>query len=397
MNTVNVKSRAYKEDLYLSFVVIFQILASTLQLILPFLGFSEEKSSYIRIVITLITFIPAFIVLYKRGMGSTIASLFVYFFILVFNKFFFPYSEAFISSSQAYTVTPLLILTAVFITKIYRFDNFELMLLWLSRLSPIIAIVYVYLFVVNPPDGLSYNMSFGYSFLLPALYLFCQKSYIDKFLSVLLLVLILVEGSRTPVLLLLAFYFYCLLKNWRRLSIVKLFLFAIILYIIGLNLIRLVDIESYRTVAMILSGDVFSGGDSRDYIYNIIENRIHDNWLVGAGIGSDRYFLWGAYAHNIVLELSLHYGVIIMTLLGIAFLLYNLQIIKSKRFQNNNGGVTMYVIMLLYGFVPMLVSGSYLISYNFAILMGYLLRKQIKTRQTMVVNKTIDKENNSFV
>jgi len=109
---------------------------------------------------------------------------------------------------------------------------------------------------------------------------------------------------------------------------------------------------------------------------------IKKHLLIGVGIGKDRILIAdkmqrdvltqaaGLYPHNILLEVLLHFGIFI----GGWILIYLLKIIYTTIFKNINRDATDVVcIFVSIGFVPLLVSGSYVESPLFYILVGICL------------------------
>ena len=196
-----------KNDYILSFVLLFQMVVVTLQLIMPLYALAtEETAATYRVLVTVFTYLPAIWIVVKRSMPSLFIPFAVYIIVILFHYVLFPDSSKFIESRQAVTLTPIAILTAVIIYNIRNFSVFTNVLLWVSRISPLFALLYVW-GRQNLPVELtsSYSMAFGYSMLLPSAFLFTQKSLIDRLLSASLFLMILLAGSRGPVFVLALF------------------------------------------------------------------------------------------------------------------------------------------------------------------------------------------------
>lgn len=378
-----------KSDKYLSLVVFFQLIVVTIQLLLPLLGLaSVEQAATYRVLITLLTYLPGVIIVMKRNFTMLLVTFVVYFVVLLLNYELFPASHRFIESSAIYSLTPIGILTALFIVSVKDLTQFSKMLLYVSRASLVIALAYVTAYNISPLRDLNetYSMSFGYSMLLSAMFLFSQKNLWDKIASLVFLVLIFLGGSRGPVVVLVAFYAVHLFvfgsaKEWKNL-VPYVIIVAITLIII---LPRYVDLESSRTFFLLSEGELVSHDSGReDGFYSVVKPHIMEQPITGWGIGADRFFLDGSYSHNIFIEIFIHYGIFLGTFIFIAFFLWVLRLFRSRSVRNMYNGREFVVMMFLYGFVPLLVSGSYLIEFYFWVMIGYFIRvgqKQMKRMQ----------------
>lgn len=354
------------------------MIVTTLQLLLPLLGIaSVETAASYRVIITLLTFLPGAVIVARRHLSWTVMAFVAYFMILLLNYELFPASHRFIESSQAITLTPISILTILFVLSIKDFGNFKKMLLYVARASVFISLLYVVANTLSPFRNLdeTYSMSFGYGMLLPAMFLFTQQGYIDKMMSFLLFALILTDGSRGPVVVLSVFYAYYTIflasgKTKKRMILVV----AVAALTAVMILPKLESFQDSRTMLLLQEGALLSHDSGREEnMYSVVTPRIMERPITGWGIGADRSFLDGAYSHNIFLEVYVHYGIFLGTFLFLFFFVYCLRTFFSPSMRKIPGEREMFVMMFLYGFIPKLVSGSYLIDFSFAIFIGYLI------------------------
>lgn len=364
-----------KSDDLFSIAVLFQIITSVVQLILPLTGFmTVDQAAVMRIVVTVCTFLPAIILLFLYHRQSLIVLFLLYFSILLINYLFFPTSEKFITSYQAWTLTPISILTVLCMYNIKNYGRFWKLLLYSSWLCAFLAVVYFVLFTFSPfrDTNSSYSMHFGYTLLLPIMYLFARSNIVDGLLSIMMLGIVLLIASRGAAGMALLFYVMFIIF-FNRKMIVKLAIIIIILApILFSELPKFIDIESARTISLILRGEVGSHDSGRSDIYKIVESKISERPITGWGIGADREIL-DTFSHNLILELSLHYGILITIVISIVLLIHLLQSFNPFRAQRIGGGV--FIVMLaLYGLLPLMVSNSYLIDYKFATFIGALYR-----------------------
>ena len=373
-----------KGDLYLSFVVLFQMIVTTIQLLLPLLGLaSVETAASYRVIITLVTYIPAIIIVMRRRLGALLITFVVYFLLLLFSYTFFPESHRFIESSQSITLTPIAILTVLFMVSIRDFEYFKRMLLYIGRIAVVISFLYVIAHMLSPFRELDdiYDMSFGYSTLLPAMFLYTQRGYIDKLASFLLFAFIVIDGSRGPVIVLGIFYVYDTFFLSSGKTKLRMILVATIAAIAMLMILPKMDsFQESRTFYLLQEGELISHDSGRDEkVYSVIRPKIMEKPISGWGIGADRYLTGdGSYAHNIFYEVFIHYGVIFGSLLFVWFFVFCFRLYLSLRMRKIPGEKVLFIMMFLYGFIPKLVSGSYLIDISFAIFMGYLFSKKME-------------------
>ncbi len=365
------------KDYYLSFVLLFQMLVVIIQQLLPLLGLSTiEQAATFRVYSTIATYLPAAVIIMRRNFSLLIFPFVVYGVVALFNYAFFPDSHAFLESRQAVTLTPIAIMTAIIVITIRCFDYFFKVLLWASRVSILLAIVYIWATKLLPVsvESYKYSMSFGYSLLLPALFLFRQTDITDKILGFVLFLLIILDGSRGPVVVIASYYVIHLIWFTKSSVLWKQIVATVLVGLLAYGgLGDVLSIQSSRTVWLYQRGEFLSHNSGRDIITTKAIAKIREHPVTGWGIGADRKFIKG-YAHNLFLELAIHYGIVVTAFLIIGFIILVVSCFMNQIFIVHQGGRAMLTIMLLYGVVPLMVSNSYLISYSFALLMGYLLR-----------------------
>ena len=366
-------------DKYLSFVILFQMIAVTIQSLLPLSGLiSVEGAATMRIVVTLLTYIPGIYIVFLRKPRLLVFSMLFYFLFLFFNYLLFPASHTFIESSYAFTLTPISVLTALMIICIDDFLVFTRVLLSISRWSVFIAVVYVIAYSISPFKEMddTYSMSFGYSMLLPAMYLFTQSGIKDKLCSFILFVLILFCASRGSLVVLGVFYLIDIFLFESPRTKISVILLVFVLSVIGISFLpHYIDIESSRTFSLFESGELLSHDSGReDKLYSILNPIIMESPIWGWGVGADRQCLDGVYSHNVFYELFVHYGIVGGGVLLMVFFVWCSRLFFSEQIRCEIGNRQMFIMMFLYGFVPLLVSGSYLIEIFFAIMIGYFVR-----------------------
>ncbi|AET70525.1 O-Antigen ligase [Desulfosporosinus orientis DSM 765] len=191
----------------------------------------------------------------------------------------------------------------------------------------------------NGYEELSYSMSFGYDMMLPSMvfmyYALKDKEILPGVLSVMCLLMILVSGSRAPLLWIIVFFTVMLISGFLT-SKVK-FIWGLTVPGFLLIYLKLEDLINFlaiflqshgisgRSINMLLAGSI-SDDNGRAAIYEIAIEMIRNMGFFGYGLYGDRYvignyYFWG-YPHNIFLEILLTFGVLGGGLL-IFFLLYH--------------------------------------------------------------------------
>lgn len=185
-----------------------------------------------------------------------------------------------------------------------------------------------------------YSLSFGYSMTLPTiifLYFFIiQKRIHYLVFSVLGLISIFTMGSRGPLLIIILFIMLMVLRGIvdaegregrisKIKSILKIFaiglLALLLIYYFIIPIIPTIEIKS-RTLQMLLSGDL-TKGNGREVIWSSVFENAKDHWVFGLGVFGDRPIVfplnYAGYAHNILLELFISFGVLGIAVIVIIF------------------------------------------------------------------------------
>lgn len=247
-------------------------------------------------------------------------------------------------------------------------------LLHIGRIGVLLTL---FLTLANQVFGLSLsfyegdeNMGLAYNFLPPLILVVWNElrhhNVVDFSISAVGLVLLLGFGSRGPVLSLVVFAALSLfIKMKSRSSRIILLLMAVAFYffltpIISFfgDILSVLGMSDRVVTEMADLQNISTTG--RDKLFELVVNQIESNGMYGDGLYSDRSFLEGfnyAYAHNIFLEMAFDFGVYITIGIFLFFLL-----ILYKNFKQLPGAdyKTLYLAFFSFGFIPLLVSNSYL-------------------------------------
>lgn len=90
--------------------------------------------------------------------------------------------------------------------------------------------------------------------------------------------------------------------------------------------------------------------------------------IVGLGLAGDRLLI-GGYVHNFFVEVLSHFGVVVGLIVLIMFSFGSLlALLRAKQLNYE-----LLIIWFSMGFMPLMVSSSYLISLNFWVFLGLLV------------------------
>lgn len=200
----------------------------------------------------------------------------------------------------------------------------------------------------NASAHLSYSVSFGYDMLPFALvflyFALTSKKWNDIFASIMSVVMILMGGSRGPVLFLGLFFVVYLLRTLQRSKKKILIIFGTIILSVGLYLVyepALIGIStlisklgfSSRFITTLLSGRI-TNDSGRSRIWMAAINMIKDNPFGYGAMGSrstiSQYIVAG-YPHSVVLEILIDYGVFFGGMLLTVFLVGSFKLLFMQK------------------------------------------------------------------
>ena len=250
------------------------------------------------------------------------------------------------------------------------YDEFQKKSFYIS----LVAILIIFSNRANNP----YNMRFSY-ILSIALYFQTIKlinnfKITNLFFVVMDLYLILIYGSRGPLLCYCIFLIIYIIFNKNNIYIkfffcsfilfVYMYFDKIIMFISGV--MSRFNITS-RTLYLMV-GDL-SHNSGRDIILGKTKELIQAHPIMGLGVaGEFKYMI--EYPHNIFFDLLLHWGVI----LGTALFIFLLVLIIKSFIKATNKKRMLLLVFTCYGFVALFFSGTYLSWDGFYILFGIMIR-----------------------
>lgn len=255
-----------------------------------------------------------------------------------------------------------------------------------------IAILVETIFVIfyMMPRGLlkSDDMSRAYQILPNVLlsinYAFSNRKKSAWLLSIVGVIYVCSMGARGPLVIILAYYFIKILQHTAKNRTYKIIISAFIvllgaifinsqLYLTVLGTIQSIFSEfglSTRIIDLALNNEMVTHTSGRDEIYAILKSKIAERPILGYGVyGEWQWIHWNA--HNIFLEIMVHYGVI----LGSFILLWMVStIIRSYSSTSNKEAKDMILIWACFVFVRGFFGGSYL-QFSVFFLIGFCMRE----------------------
>lgn len=248
----------------------------------------------------------------------------------------------------------------------------------------VIGFIIGFLIFSNKITLKSYSMSMSYYLLLPTIiYLnkffegFSIKSIMFTTISIFIMLAI---GSRGAIMCTGVYVILYLLINIRKANLKRSLSYVIILVIIIFIAIYLKEILIFingilvkngiysRSIDLFLEDGVYLSG--RETIYDEVINQIKANPILGIGLAGDRVYTGGTYSHNIFLEIISGFGVIMGSFLLIAIGVISIKVLFSKDLESSS----LMLIWFCIGFVPLIISGSYLTDFQFWTFLGLATR-----------------------
>lgn len=262
--------------------------------------------------------------------------------------------------------------------------------------------MFFWLFVYQIGGGKTYNQTASY-LVYPAMIISTGKLFerftLLQFATLMTSIFLLfAAGSRAPIVLLLMFVVvktgFAILsyKNWPLVFLYLGMIGGVIMYFADVLLLFLLDtLSSYkvsvRLLERLMSGNMLED-DARIRILSAAQHQIAEHPWLGIGLANDRILIaraevdqnvYGHYPHNFFYEILLHYGVIagVILLLLFLYVLYR-TIAKNKDLLARN----INLVFLFIGFMPLLVSGSYLTSPLFFLFLGITINTFFRKEPT---------------
>lgn len=268
----------------------------------------------------------------------------------------------------------------------YSIRDYRYLYIYLKQESYIIIFLVSMVFLtLYLRKSISYDMTLSYFLLIPIMILINEliikyntKNLIFSGFGIIVLVLI---GSRGPLLCLGAFLFISILFNIQKVSIVKRMIIIVCLFILMICIFSQEIIQSIsnfllklgiysRTFSLFINKNITSL-TGREFVYQKSLEMIYNNPIFGYGVAAEAKYFEG-FPHNIILELCINFGVIvglfIIVYIGYSFIKSVFITCSYKRYLS--------IIFFSCGFISLLVSSSYLEKQEFWIFLAIAMSTQ---------------------
>lgn len=274
-----------------------------------------------------------------------------------------------------------------FLALIIDFNRDKAILTIISKLQLMMTAVFVLLSLLRLINNTMSNeeMALSYSILFPTMFLYYiysgTKKTWDLLFFLLGLAMILMFGTRGPLLCLIVYLFAFLFLNYRHNAVMTINLLLVIgvfyvflrpIMLVLMFLARMVGLST-RIFESFLDDELmnYENSSGRNEIHELLWNNIvNDRGGIGYGFGSDR--LMGRsgteYAHNLVYEIWMDFGLYIGSFLLILFVYF---IVKSFRKVYGSDKFNLFLILLIWSVGHLMLSGSYLQDFQVYFFVGY--------------------------
>lgn len=258
---------------------------------------------------------------------------------------------------------------------IYAIRDMEILYRKLKQTSYVIGVIVFLSMIIFNLFGFAFNnneysMGFGASIMLSTCFLIIDALN-NKFLAFILsstnILAIMLYGSRGPLLSIGLWVFLYLYQSVSSKDVNKkikvrfkiLFLIGtltfIFLYFDGFKLIyQFLEAKGIYSRTLYLFANNFGHLSNRDLLYNYFWDSIKDSPFSIRGIGADRV-AYGAYPHNIIIELLFQLGILLSAPLLIALFIMSWKSIFNNKITSYNLLITIFFCV---GMALRLISGS---------------------------------------
>ena len=274
-----------------------------------------------------------------------------------------------------------------FIGLVLNVPKFNSLILNLSRFVVILQFWYVFFYGAGAREAemTGDSMMKAYA-VLPHLLLvlsnlFNKRNWVDIFIVIIGLAQIFSFGNRGSMVAIVLFLLISVLqlpnsqlsKAWKLfisflLGVAFIFLKQISLFFF--NLISAFGMSA-RIFEKVIEGTFLVDESRMESYWKPLLEIIKNESFFGYGIGGDRVVGGVIYAHNIVLELLISFGVVFGAIL---FIWICIHIFRGFKHSADATSRNMVLVLVCSGFVPLFVSGTYLTATSFFLLLGVCTR-----------------------
>ena len=363
-----------KADYLLSIAAMLQPVLVLLQLYaIDVMRMDLEAANRMRIVLTALPIVSAMMVVVSRKLTLTVVAYFIVGTIVLFTLVRFPGRWSYMSSDLLKFTLPVLIPSGLCIASVNNFAVLIRSMLYVSVLAAVIGLLYAAMYLSGAFYIEGYNIAFSYALLFPTFVLINKKFWLWKMLAAFMMLEMLAIGSRGALLISVAYWFFTILYEKYSLGKILLYCMGLVASIAVLfqplvnmlvSLFSMIGLRS-RTLMLLTSDELLTHDSGRDEIYMKVWNLIGQNPVMGSGIWADRA-QFGSYCHNVFLELLVDFGYLGASILLIIFFVSQFKVFKNLTDNHKKMYIMMFSILL-----PLMVSSSYLTSFNVGMFLGF--------------------------
>ncbi len=361
-------------DVCLSISIVIQQLLSVVQL---FLGdvmiVSIEGAAFFRVVGTAFFVVLSFLWIVKRRILSLLSSYLIIALLFLWTLYISPNSIKYIQDEGVKFTCLTCIPVFLAMLSVKDMKIFHRMFYFICVLTALVGVLYGLLMFIGVILQEHYSMAFGYSLMLPIMYLVFQKSIFSISLAIVTSFSLIINGSRGPFIIIVAFLTWLFIHYITKKKIVILVTLSSFVILMYSYLDVIISVLSDFSIKSRVLKKLVEGGMSdpagRESYYESGINKIIQSPIYGYGLYGDRMF-YESYVHNIFLEFLIDFGIPVG-----CFTLFLLSIISLSRFCRLKGKDKDFFVLVAMGSIfPLFASGSYLISFSFFFFLGVLMR-----------------------
>ena len=326
---------------------------------------AEATTTY-RVALTAVPMIISIIIAAKRRFWLFTVGYLMAVIVMLLHTIVFPINSEYIWGQGLRFFLPVVLPSLFCLLCVQSYEVLEEVLYWVSWLSASIALFYIISFLRGVFVFSSYNMAFSYACLLPMVSLYLHRKPWDLAAVAIMFLSVLAIGSRGAALYFILFMVVDLFQNkskWRWVVLAMMIALVLFLPYLG-NLFESIGISS-RTLNMYYNGDL-TNDTGRESIQQYYWNRLLQAPLFGIGVWGDRTLEGAAYCHNVLLEICLDFGLLVGPVLLLWLIVKFIKVYLESSKCRRNQLVGFFSALIL----PLMTSGSYLISNELALFIG---------------------------
>lgn len=336
----------------------------------------HEQLRVVNISLSALFMAVAMVIVVRRNLIFAFASFTLVVLLIAITLLAFPKNTLFLKDGMFYLLL-INVPTMLSIASVNKYDNIINSLMTISYVIFVLGVFYFLMVIGGTILFSTYNMSFTYYLLVPALMFLYKKRLVHTLMFVLILIMMVILGSRGALFIALAYLFVSNKFFIKSNVFVKISFVIALILLLSLNYSEvLLFLENRlnftpRTLDLLTQGKI-AVDSGRGEAFEMVWNNILNKPIFGYGLFGDRLLLEGLqdnmHAHNFFLELFHAFGLIVGGI--IVLILFFFGIIQYRTTNRENKKLIIFFIFL--GFIPLLFSGSVLTDTWFAWVLGSL-------------------------